>query len=145
MNSEYNIIDVVRCRASEYGTFGKMFVNDSFQCYTLEPAPSSVKIKPYPIPVGAYDLLLNVPSPKYRYRFPYSSHRGCVPRLVGVPGFDGILIHIGNFVKDTLGCILVGERANLYRLFNSTNAYTALYSKISKFNFPIRVRISSIC
>lgn len=140
----YNVVEVVRCHVSEHGTFGRLFVNDDFYCYTLEPAPSKNNIKPYPIPEGIYDLTLKVQSPKYRYRFPYNSFKGRVPRVLNVPGFDGILIHIGNFVKDTLGCILVGEKKNLSRLFNSTSAYIKLFKKLDSFKYPIKLCVSAL-
>lgn len=141
---KYILIEVIRCRANECGTFGRLFIEDKFECYTLEPPMPKVKVKPYPIPEGTYDLVINVPSPKYKFRFPYSFFHGCVPRLLNVPKFDGILIHIGNFAKDTLGCILVGQKASLSRLYNSTNAYTALFRKLKSFNKPLKIKISSI-
>ena len=143
-NLPYNLIEVVRCRQSVDGTFGRLFVNGEFYCYTLEPPMPKVMVKPYPIPCGTYDLTLSVQSPKYRYRWPYNCYKGCVPRLLNVPGFDGILIHIGNFAKDTLGCILVGEKASLRRLYYSTNAYIKLYNKLKSFKYPIKIKISCV-
>lgn len=135
-----NIIEVVRTRSNEFGTFGRLFLNDEFQCYTLEPAPSAT----LPIPEGSYPLTLNVVSPKYRFRMPYLKHKGRVPRLLNVPGHKGILIHIGNFLRDTSGCILVGQRASLSRLYNSTIAYNSLYSNLIKLNGDFEVVISSL-
>ena len=122
-------LSLIRCRQSVDGTFGRLFFGDDFLCYTLEPAPSVVK--PYPIPCGMYHVRLDIVSPKYRFRQPYATLcKGCVPRLMDVPGFDGILIHIGNWSKDTKGCILVGQKASLHRLYNSKLAFVDLYNRI---------------
>ena len=51
------------------------------------------------IPAGCYQVKLS-PSSKFKAFRPF---------LFGVPGFAGIMIHEGNTVKDTRGCILVGE------------------------------------
>lgn len=37
-----------------------------------------------------------------------------VLRLENVPSRDGVLVHIGNGIKDTLGCIIVGEQFEQY-------------------------------
>lgn len=142
----YNILEVVRFRHLPSCTIGKMFINGKFFCYTLEPPrPDLVNYKkPYRIPDGIYDLTLEVQSPKYRFRRPYSKFGGRVPRLLKVPNFDGILIHIGNFPCDTKGCILVGVTDGYNRLFGSTQAYFALWHKLSSFKYPIKIKISSL-
>lgn len=123
-------INLVRCAFRPTGTFGRLFIDGVFECYTLEPIHRTDNLKPRCIPLGTYKVVTNIISPKYRFRYPYNKFNGCVPRLLHVSGFDGILIHVGNFLKDTLGCILVGERANLSRLFNSTKAYLSLWNKL---------------
>lgn len=139
------MLELVRCRVSPYGTFGKLYVNDRFECYTLEPV-KTLFFKGA-IPVGTYKVTLNIKSPKFSSRWPYSSKLigGRLPRLLNVPNFEGILIHIGNFVKDTKGCILVGEKVNLMRLFNSTNAFLSLYKKL--ISLPVndlKIKISCV-
>lgn len=131
------LLDLQRCRVNEYGTFGRLFVNDNFECYTLEPLPGY--LKPCCIPVGEYAVVTDQPSPKFRYRVPYSFFKGCVPRLVDVPNFQGVLIHIGNFLKDTKGCILVGQRASFTRLYNSRLAYDSLWLKLQGRSHIIRI------
>lgn len=142
----YNIIEVVRCSFNAHCTMGRLFVNDKFQCYTLEPPlpKYKIQIKPYCIPEGVYDVTLDVVSPKYRNRLPYKKFGGRVPRLLGVPGFSGVLIHIGNNPKDTRGCILVGATCGHIRLFDSTKAYLALWHKLSSFKYPIKIKITSL-
>lgn len=139
--ADSHILQLVRCRASEHGTFGRLFLDDDPVCYTLEPPPFVL----HPcIPEGDYQITLDVVSPKYRYRFPYNTLcHGKVPRLLNVPGREGILIHIGCFAKDTLGCILVAEKSSLTRLFHSTNAFIQLYNKIKNYK-NLHILITSL-
>lgn len=62
------------------------------------------------IPAGVYEIVVNV-SPRFKRK---------LPRLLDVPGFDGILIHRGNTAEDTAGCILVGENRERGKVINST-------------------------
>lgn len=104
------------------GTYGHLcFGLDTTLC-TLEP---SVPV----IPVGIYDLCITR-SPRFGVRKPYCSYKG-VPLVNKVPGHSGIRIHIGNYVSDTDGCILVGLGFTGVRLTNSVDAYRRLMNYLS--------------
>ena len=79
-----------------------MFVQ---QCDTLEPQWRDLKTQQKvkgqtAIPKGEYKIVM-APSYKFHMNMPY---------LLGVPQFEGVMIHPGNTVKDTMGCILVGTK-----------------------------------
>lgn len=65
------------------------------------------------IPTGLYEVILNR-SPKFRR---------VLPRLLDVPAFSGILIHPGNWPRDTEGCILTGTSVGAGRTFASFAAH----------------------
>lgn len=80
-------------------TCGLLGLDGVFQAYTLEPRSDRSHGKPYCIPAGNYEILLQW-SPKF----------GCLtPHLQNVPGFTEIEIHWGDYPSDTEGCILVGN------------------------------------
>lgn len=103
-------------------TIGKLSINDKYFCDTLEDINrdinkngkfDGIESKIYGetcIPFGKYQVILAM-SPKFGRE---------LPRLLNVPGFEGILIHRGNTTKDTLGCILVGENKEKGKVINST-------------------------
>lgn len=105
----------------------------SFQCYTLEDTYRAEKIKGRTrIPAGRYELTL-YKSPRfddqYRKMFP-GSHHGML-LLNNVPGFEGVLIHLGNDAADTAGCLLVGLRAETGMVTQSKLAYERIYPPIA--------------
>ena len=76
------------------------------QCDTLEPQWRDLKKEKKvrgktAIPEGEYKIVMS-PSAKFHRNMPY---------LKDVPQFEGIMIHPGNTVKDTMGCILVGVKS----------------------------------
>lgn len=99
---------------SEY-TIGKLYLDGKYFCDTLEDRVRDLtREKKVPgqtaIPAGHYEVVVNI-SPRFRRK---------LPRLLNVPGFDGILIHRGNTVEDTSGCILVGENRERGKVMNSS-------------------------
>lgn len=96
-------------------TIGKLYVDRKYFCDTLEDQVRNLTCEEKvpgktAIPVGKYEVIVNI-SPKFKRE---------LPRLLNVPGFDGILIHRGNTAKDTAGCILLGENKERGKVINST-------------------------
>lgn len=104
---------------SEY-VIGRCYVGDTYFCDTLEPPLHGVRASC--ILPGEY-LVNLVWSPKFK------SYK---PRLENVPYRAGILIHSGNTVNDTLGCILVGDNSIKGRLTCSRTTYNDLLQLLTK-------------
>ena len=76
---------------------------------------------------------MNTTSPKYAaVSWYWKLCQGKMPRLLAVPGFDGILIHPGNTALDTLGCILVGKNTKVGQLTESKATFQKLYKAMAK-------------
>lgn len=123
-------LTVTRHTLTDRATLGDLALNGAYFCRTLEdvvrqdpdPTTPANEAKVYgatAIPAGTYTVVMR-----------FSPHFGRVmPRLLNVPGFEGILIHSGNTDADTLGCILVGERFDGDTIARGTSriAYGRLY------------------
>lgn len=113
-------------------TIGRLSIDGKYFCDTCEDRVRDLtkEKKVYAetaIPAGTYDITLKVQSPKYRSRAQYSFCGGYLPRLVNVPHFDGVLIHIGNSAADSAGCILVGKNKAKGQVLESTDTFRRLY------------------
>ena len=100
-------LELFRRRVINEATEGDLSMDGHAFCHTLEdvvrdlgPRGEGKVYGKTAIPPGTYKVVLNE-SPRFKK---------ILPRLLGVPGFDGILMHKGNGPEDTLGCILVGDR-----------------------------------
>lgn len=113
-------------------TIGRLFINGEFFCNTLEDTVRDLqkerKVKGQTaIPEGTYEVTLNVISPKYSKKANYKFCEARMPRLLGVPQFEGVLIHPGNSNKDAEGCLLVGENKVKGGLVNSFATFKRLW------------------
>ncbi|MBR5660587.1 MAG: hypothetical protein IKW99_03460 [Bacteroidales bacterium] len=87
------------------------------------------------IPSGTYAVTMRVKSPKFsawNYKKSYGFCDGYVPRLLGVPGFDGILIHIGNTAANSEGCLCVGINDRKGMVTKSTETFRKLWYKLKE-------------
>lgn len=137
------ILELLRYSTSEESTLGILNTFDQgrrvFLCYTLEDEWHPEKIHGETrIPDGTYEIKLRKTGgfhQRYSERFP-DIHKGML-WLQNVPGFEYILIHIGNFDDNTEGCILVGDsaRENVTQdgyVGDSTKAYKRIYPPIAE-------------
>lgn len=117
-------------------TIGRLSVNGERLCDTIEDRVRGRGEMKVPgetaIPYGRYKVTLKVRSPKFSSYRQYQFCGGYLPRLLNVPGFEGVLIHIGNTADDSSGCILVGENKAVGRVINSTDTFRRLYELLKE-------------
>ena len=126
-------------------TIGSLYINGEFFSNTLEdkdrglasdmPLEQLKKIKKSgvtAIPTGTYKVNMNTVSPRFSKNTWYvqNCHRGKVPRLEDVPGFSGVLIHVGNTAADTDGCILIGKNDVKGKVTKSKDYFLKLYNTL---------------
>ena len=82
----------------------RVYVRDKFFCFSIEDAARTTKIKGETcIPLGTYSLALRH-SPRFSPKFNHE-----MIWVQNVPGYEYILIHTGNTVSDTEGCLILGK------------------------------------
>jgi len=124
---------LLRVAKGEHTTLGHLYINGLFCCYILEDMVREHKIAgETAIPAGAYTLGLNtVAAMNAAYGTRYRGrHQGMV-EVRGIPNFNLVFFHIGNYHTDTAGCLLMGSYWQLlkgdYRVLHSAAAYQYAY------------------
>ena len=136
-------------------TIGELYVDGVWFSNTLEDTDrgltqdmplSEIKKRKVPketaIPTGVYEVTLKTQSQKFKDKKNYQFCNGYLPRLKNVPGYSGILIHIGNWASDSAGCILVGENKVKGGVVNSVATFTKLYEVLKQANEDIWITIN---
>lgn len=117
-----------------HSTLSELLYDHHHLGYVIEDGHRDLKVPGSTrIPAGRYQIIPRKEGgfyQRYTRRWP---KQWFVPWLIKVPNFTWILIHIGNFINDTRGCLLIctdyaRERGsgNYYGL-KSTEAYLRLY------------------
>lgn len=107
-------------------TIGRLYCDSTYLCDTIEDCDrglsqsmplQTIKSKKIhgatAIPTGTYEVVYTF-SPKYKKN---------MPRLLNVPGYEGILIHTGNTAADTEGCLIVGRNKVVGKVLESRDTY----------------------
>ena len=136
-------LNIKRIARRETYTIGRLYIDGKYFCDTLEDKDRGLR-QDMPIaviratkrkgitaiPTGRYRVTLAVQSPKFSKRAIYQFCNGYLPRLINVPGYDGVLIHIGNTAKDTEGCLLVGRNTQVGKVLDSRKTFIELYDML---------------
>ena len=147
-------LNIKRIARRETYTVGRLYIDGKYFCDTLEDKdrglrqdmPTAViratKRKGITaIPTGRYHVTLAVQSPKFSKRAIYQFCNGYLPRLINVPGYDGVLIHIGNTARDTEGCLLVGRNTQVGKVLDSRKTFIELYDRLLGAKDDIYIKI----
>ena len=110
-------VTLTRIAKRETYTIGRLAINGTYFCDTLEPTwrdigvgrPGRKVMGRTAIPEGRYPLVVTF-SPRFKR---------WLPLLLHVPRFSGIRIHSGNTADDTEGCILPGLNTSRGRVTDS--------------------------
>ena len=128
------LIEVKRFEFKDTHTVGKLYINGSYECFTLEDAVrnGTKVIGKTAIPIGTYKLIIDAST-----RFKQD-----MPHILDVPDFTGVRIHAGNTSADTDGCILLGSSwAGKNFIGNSKIAYKKFFDKLKQ-NKTVSITIS---
>ena len=145
MNRPSMQLEVLRFSSEADSTNGLLFDitngQRKFLSYTLEDEYRKEKIMSETrVPAGTYNVTLRTEGgfyQDYTERFGSDFNKGML-WVRDVPGFEYILIHIGNTDDDTSGCLLVGDTQNNNQITkdgfigSSTNNYKRIYPPIAE-------------
>ena len=100
-------------------------IHKVYECKTLELPDKQNKRNISRIPAGRYKAVVRI-----------TEKRGMHLHILGVKNRSWILIHSGNFYKDTKGCIIVGKE---YSKINSDNELDVSASRQTLTNLMSKV------
>lgn len=99
---------VARRNGTHGFTGGRLYLNGTFECYTMEDEVRETPGRP----VEEWKVKGETAIPRGRYRVIVSKSARFgrdLPEVLNVPGYAGVRIHPGNASANTEGCILVGD------------------------------------
>lgn len=118
-------LKIERVDIAENYTGGRLYINDGYFADTIEDKDRCLECNPEDkvygksaIPRGTYQCVIDF-SGKFQKE---------LPRLLDVPGFEGIRIHSGNSSEDSLGCILVGKNQHGNWVSDSRSTFARLFA-----------------
>lgn len=136
-------------------TIGHLYIDGVYYCDTIEDIDRGLtqdmpikeimakKVKHLTaIPKGTYQVTLSIKSPKFSLKPYYKKFcDGYVPRLLNVPGFEGILMHKGTTEKDSSGCLILGLNTIAGKVTDSQKCFEKVYKKLKTTKDKITITI----
>ena len=132
-------LTLTRIATNSRYTIGRLQVNGQYLMDILEPADRGLtsdmplnklkrlKVKgKTAIPVGRYRIDMTTVSTRFKYRSWAKPYGGILPRLLNVPFYSGVLMHVGNDENDTDGCQLTGYNKVKGKVIDSVKAFNVL-------------------
>jgi len=115
-------IRVIRKEETDEATLGEIYVDGHKIGHTLEPPWRQNKTNESCIPPGEYKAFIRE---KKTSRWDYD-----VIQLEEVFKRAAVQIHVGNYPRNTKGCILVGKGKGENAVWNSRDAFNEIMSKV---------------
>ena len=109
---------VIRDTFTDKSTIGKLYLNGEFYGHSLELCWHNNQKRVSCIPKGVYEVnKRHTEKSKYKYEHLH---------ILDVPDRELILMHIGNYPKNSKGCILLGNTRALNFVGDSRKAFYKL-------------------
>ena len=136
---------LVRTEKLKALTFGELFINGVFFCYTLEDTDRNLKSEQDIKIIEKIKIKHStaIPTGKFKVIISYSNRfKQLLPLLLNVKGFLGIRIHSGNIAEHSSGCVLVGSIKYKNSIGNSRVTMKKLLTKLNRINKSETITIS---
>ena len=116
---------LIRDTFTDKAVLGKLYLNSEFYGHTLELAWKDNQKRISCIPKGVYEVAKrHTEKGKYKYEHLH---------ILDVPDRELILMHIGNYPKNSKGCILLGNTRALNFVGDSRKAFNNLMYDLGSF------------
>lgn len=128
-------LTLLRTQKTELSTISQLFVDGKHECFTIEDTDRGLT---QDMPLAELQKLkifgkTAIPTGRYQIKITFSNRfKKLLPELLNVPAYEGIRIHVGNYPRDTEGCILPGQVPSKDCVLKSKPAFDALFAKIKK-------------
>ncbi|PHR57947.1 MAG: hypothetical protein COA43_11260 [Robiginitomaculum sp.] len=126
-------------------TISRVYIEGKLVCHGLEQEYHEIKVVGETrIPAGIYEMGVRKVGgfhKRYLHKFGKPFHRGML-HVLNVPNFKYILWHVGNYGRDTQGCLLLGRADyNAMAVWQSKRTYMRVYNMVIEAALKGRVTV----